>query len=168
MPELVSPAVSDIVVPRSESSLMTILIQQATTPAQIARCFPVMQQLRPHFELASFLQQVARQQEQGYRLAAIEDDGDVRAVAGYRVIENLAWGRFLYVDDLVTDDAARSNGWGGRLLDWLLETARAEGCQQFHLDSGVQRFEAHRFYLLKRMQITCHHFALKLDSAGGE
>jgi hypothetical protein len=31
-----------------------------------------------------------------------------------------------------------------------------------HLDSGVQRFAAHRFYLARRMDITCHHFALKL------
>ena len=73
----------------------------------------------------------------------------------------------MYVDDLVTDDAERSQGWGGRLLDWLIETAREAGCQQFHLDSGVQRFGAHRFYLMKRMQITCHHFALNLDSVGG-
>lgn len=146
---------------------MTVLIQLATTPAQIARCFPVMQQLRPHFEQDGFVEQVTRQQEQGYRLAAIEADGEVRAVAGYRFIETLAWGRIMYVDDLVTDDAERSQGWGGRLLDWLIETAREEGCQQFHLDSGVQRFGAHRFYLMKRMQITCHHFALNLDSVGG-
>ena len=111
--------------------------------------------------------QVARQQEQGFRLAAIEADGHVRAVAGYRVIENLAWGKFLYVDDLVTDAAARSEGWGGQLLDWLIQSAREEGCQQFHLDSGVQRFGAHRFYLMKRMQITCHHFAMTLGSVGG-
>jgi len=40
--------------------------------------------------------------------------------------------------------------------------ARAEGCAQFQLDSGVQRFGAHRFYLMKRMDITAHHFGLKL------
>jgi len=27
---------------------------------------------------------------------------------------------------------------------------------------GVQRFDAHRFYLMKRMSISTHHFTLKL------
>ncbi|MGZ5001726.1 MAG: GNAT family N-acetyltransferase, partial [Chthoniobacterales bacterium] len=31
------------------------------------------------------------------------------------------------------------------------------------LDSGVQRFDAHRFYLMKRMKISSHHFSLELD-----
>ena len=41
----------------------------------------------------------------------------------------------------------------GRLVDWLVEYARAEGCDELHLNSRVQRFDAHRFYLNKRMSI---------------
>jgi hypothetical protein len=48
------------------------------------------------------------------------------------------------------------------MLDWLIERARGEGCQSFELDSGVQRFDAHRFYLSNRMIISSHHFRLKL------
>ena len=81
-------------------------------------------------------------------------------MAGIRVMENLAWGKFLYVDDLVTASAARSQGYGDKLFDWLLDYARAGGCEQLHLDSGVQRFEAHRFYLRKRMSISSHHFSM--------
>jgi hypothetical protein len=33
------------------------------------------------------------------------------------------------------------------------------------LDSGVQRFGAHRFYLRRRMNITSHHFAIDLREA---
>jgi hypothetical protein len=35
------------------------------------------------------------------------------------------------------------------------------------LDSGVQRFGAHRFYLRRRMDITSHHFALDLRQSKG-
>jgi hypothetical protein len=38
-----------------------------------------------------------------------------------------------------------SKGYGGALFDWLVEHAREHDCDQFHLDSGVQRFRAHRF-----------------------
>ena len=67
----------------------------------------------------------------------------------------------MYVDDLITSDAARSKGFGGQLLDWLVEQAAGRGCAQLELDSGVQRFDAHRFYFRKRMKIASYHFSLK-------
>ena len=92
----------------------------------------------------------------------MEDEIGVRAVAGFRMLESLYAGRFCYVDDLVTDATGRSLGYGGVLFDWLVATARAEGCGRLELDSGVQRFAAHRFYLTKRMRISSHHFSLEL------
>jgi GNAT superfamily N-acetyltransferase len=142
---------------------MPTTIARAETPETIARCFPVMAQLRPHLAEATFVERVQRQQRQGYHLAFLESAGAPRAVAGYRFTESLSWGRFCYVDDLVTDAAARSEGHGRALFAWLVEQARLAGCEQFHLDSGVQRFDAHRFYLARRMSITCHHFALSLQ-----
>jgi GNAT superfamily N-acetyltransferase len=123
-----------------------------------------MRELRPHFKSAEkFVQQVLRQQRDGYLLAFLEADGEVRAVAGYRFLESLFSGKFLYVDDLVTRDRDRSRGFGGALLDWLVEQARANRCDTLELDSGVQRFGAHRFYLLKRMNISSYHFRIKIQ-----
>jgi GNAT superfamily N-acetyltransferase len=128
----------------------------------IARCFPVMVQLRPHLTGAdAFVEQVMRQMtERDYKLAYLEQHGEIAAVAGFRMFECLAWGRTCYVDDLVTDEGKRSGGHGGRLLDWLVEHARAAGCGQFHLDSGVQRQHAHRFYFRKGMVISSFHFGM--------
>ncbi|CAG9001433.1 MAG: Aminoalkylphosphonate N-acetyltransferase [Candidatus Celerinatantimonas neptuna] len=68
----------------------------------------------------------------------------------------------MYVDDLIVDQAQRSLGAGSLLIDWLKNYARQNNCQQLHLDSGVQRFDAHRFYLRERLRISCHHFSLDL------
>lgn len=141
---------------------MTTTISIATTDDEIQSCYPVMAQLRPHVPAGEFLARVRHQESiADYKLAYVKD-GNVKAVAGFRVSECLAWGKFLYVDDLVAKHDERSKGYGGKLLDWLIEYARAQGCEQFHLDSGVQRFDAHRFYLRKRMIIEAHHFGLKL------
>jgi GNAT superfamily N-acetyltransferase len=134
----------------------------ATSDRDIERCFPVMVQLRPHLDQARFLATIRRQEAGGFHLALLEAAGEIRAVAGFRVLDNLVGGRILYVDDLVTDAAVRSHGHGQALLDWLARRARVEGCQFLELDSGVQRFDAHRFYLTQRMQISSHHFRLKL------
>jgi GNAT superfamily N-acetyltransferase len=139
------------------------MIWQARSDAEIARCFPVMRELRAHLDdSTAFVARVKNQMAQGYRLTALEEDGEVRALAGWRISENLAWGKFLYVDDLITRAADRSRGHGESLFAWLVAEARREGCEQFHLDSGVQRFGAHRFYLAQRMEITSHHFGLQL------
>ncbi len=142
---------------------MNMHIIEATTPSDVARCFAVMRQLRTHLENEeSFVAQVERQRADGFKIAFLEDAGGVRAVAGYRMSESLFAGRNCYVDDLVTDESARSLGYGGALFDWLVAEARAAGCRQFQLDSGVHRFAAHRFYLAKRMIIAAHHFTLDL------
>jgi GNAT superfamily N-acetyltransferase len=141
---------------------MSAGIRLAQTDEEIQSCYPVMAELRPHVAADEFLRRVKQQTASaGYRLAFLQTT-EVKAVAGFRISECLAWGRFLYVDDLVAQSADRSKGYGGALFDWLVAHARAEQCAQFHLDSGVQRFAAHRFYLHKRMIIECHHFALRL------
>ena len=139
-------------------------IAVANSTEEIRRCYPVMRELRTHLaNEKEFLERVARQQKQGYQVAFLESGGQVRAVAGYRFLESLFSGKNLYVDDLVTLDADRSCGYGGQLLDWLAEEARVNNCETLELDSGVQRFDAHRFYFSKRMSISSYHFRIKLQ-----
>jgi len=137
-------------------------IHLATTDAEIAACYPVMRELRPYIAEEQFLSRVRSQEDAGYRLAYIEERTGVVAVAGFRFGETLAWGRFLYVDDLVTLPGQRSKGHGAKLLSWLKEQAEKEGCEQLHLDSGIQRKEAHRFYEREGMTMTSFHFVEKI------
>jgi GNAT superfamily N-acetyltransferase len=99
----------------------------------------------------------------GYRLvgAFVSDREQAVAVAGFRVGDSLAWGHYLYVDDLSTAPDARRQGHAGTLLDWLIDEARRLGCGQLHLDSGTgpERFEAHRLYHNHGLAIYSHHFA---------
>lgn len=144
--------------------MKNILIAVANSPEEIRRCYPVMYELRTHIDRETeFVERVIRQQQQGYRLAFLASDAEIRAVAGYRILDSLFAGKNLYVDDLVTRDADRSRGFGGQLLDWLAAEARKNECETLELDSGVQRFDAHRFYFSKRMTISSYHFRVKLE-----
>lgn len=134
------------------------VVREATTDADILAAFPVISQLRPHLKQSDFIPQIRRMMDQGYRLITAEADGVPVAAAGFRVFELLHRGVALYVDDLVTDQHARSSGYGRLLLDWLEEEGRRQGCTQVHLDSGVQRRDAHRFYFRERMAISSFHF----------
>lgn len=138
-------------------------VRIAETDDEIAATFDVMSQLRPALARDAYVPLVRRlMQEEGYRLAALHDRGRVAAVAGYRPMTMLHCGRLLYVDDLVTDAAARSHGHGRTLLDWLKEEGRRRGCRELQLISRVVREQAHRFYFREGLGIECFHFRVAL------
>lgn len=127
-----------------------------------------MLELRPRWgtaaAIADFIDDSLR--PAGYRLVGVFDgpDSDALAVAGFREARTLAWGHYLYVDDVSTVPDARRAGHAQRLMDWLTEEARRLGCEGLHLDSGVtaDRAPAHRLYMRNGLRISAHHFELDL------
>lgn len=114
----------------------------------------------------AFSMRVEGARAEGYRLIGSFEEGVERArgVAGFRTGHSLAWGFYLYVDDLSTLPEARRRGHGGALMNWLFHEARKLGCDSLHLDSGVgtDRTDAHRLYFNQGLHITSHHFAARM------
>jgi GNAT superfamily N-acetyltransferase len=131
------------------------------SPTETYLAYGPMVELRPHLlSVEDFVAQVNdRQRPDGYRLVASFEGDEVASVAGFRLAHYLAWGEFIYVDDLVTLEQFRGRGHGRRLLDWLMEEAHRLGCAQVHLDSATHRHDAHRLYLRSGYRITAFHFA---------
>ena len=130
--------------------------------AQFERSFDIYSVLRPHLEMQGFADKIQRQYSQGFRIIAIEEDTKIVALAGYRFLECTAWGRILYIDDLITDPELKRRGYASQLLDRLMHIAKAHQCDEVHLDTGHTRFDAHRLYLNKGFQLNCHHMSRKL------
>ncbi len=122
-------------------------LRDVETEDQLRACYPVMKELRPHLESEDeFVARVARQAAQGYRILAAWDGGEVVALAGYRLQENLVYERFLYVDDLVACEKQRGRRWGARLLERLSAYAERAACARLVLDTGLSNALAQRFY----------------------
>lgn len=142
------------------------MIKIAENDQEIADCFQTMKALRPDLAQADFVPLVRELMTYGYQLAYFRDEARDKAkvvcVAGFRISKNLFHGKNLYVDDLSTLDGARSKHYGRQILAWLRNLAIAQGCKAIHLDSGVQRHRAHKFYLNQNMDIVAHHFTEKL------
>jgi ribosomal protein S18 acetylase RimI-like enzyme len=138
-------------------------IHVAHSDEEILSTYDVMRQLRPHVDLSNYVALVRLlEAEVGFRLAYLTDDIRVTCVAGFRICRSIGWGKYLYVDDLVTDAECRSRGAGDEMFQWLSATAKAAGCQELRLDSALHRHAAHRFYLRERMDIACFNFRLAL------
>src|SRR3954447_4781926 len=127
-------------------------------------------ELRPQRAPAEALAALADgQRAAGYRLRAPfePDEEDAAAVAGFRVQENLAWGRHLYVDDLVTRADRRGRGHGSALMRWLAVEAGRAGGEQLHRDPGVggDRWAARRLYFNAGLRIGSYHFQRAVGGA---
>ena len=126
-------------------------------------CFNVMRELRPHLtDIDAFTAQARRQAKQGYRLLAAWQNGEVKGLAGYRVQENLLYGRFLYVDDLVAAPDARRHGLGQQLIDAVREEAQRQGCAYFVLDTALGNALGQRFYFRQGLLARGMHFCQPL------
>jgi GNAT superfamily N-acetyltransferase len=141
-----------------------IALRHAESESDVAACFPLMRILRPHLASSEeFAARTARQYEAGYRILAAWRDAVPVALAGYRTEESMIRGRFLYVDDLVTDEAERRNGLGAKLLDALADEAYRLGCACLVLDTALDNVLAHRFYYRQGLLATALRFARVIE-----
>lgn len=139
-------------------------VSVATSDGDIAACYPVMSELRPQISVKEFIPLVRHLgSTTGFKLAFLRADGEIKSVAGYRIAEWLAGGKYLEIEDLVSKASERSKGYGGLLFDWIKDLAARSGCKQVRLVSNVRRLDAHRFYLRKGMTLEAHYFSINVS-----
>ena len=107
-----------------------------SAPDWLGRAEAVHRQLRPSLD-TDYDAQMRRIIADGGEMAVVTEADTVRCVAVFRIFENTHAGRRFYVDDLVTDETARSSGAGATMLRWLEAEALARGC------GGIEIGRAH-------------------------
>lgn len=139
-------------------------IQTAKTDADILKCWKALHELRTHLEENRFLSLIKEMMTEGYQLAFIEGEaGYAVSIVGFRYQQFTYNGKHFYIDDLSTLPEARGKGHAGALIDHVCELAKERGYGVVTLDSGHQRFDAHRLYLNKGFTIASHHFSKKIN-----
>jgi ribosomal protein S18 acetylase RimI-like enzyme len=133
--------------PEPSAAPLVVELRHAATREAVAACFPVIVELRPLLkDAAEWCDRAMAMRDAGYRVLAAWRGDRALALAGYRVSENLIYGRFLYVDDLVSATDHRGKGLGARLLQELSAIGSREGCRRLVLDTAAANTSARRFY----------------------
>lgn len=125
----------------------------------IVDCWMAFSELRKNISSCEeFIRRWNIQKNEGYKIYFIRDDDDgVVAAIGFRIFHTMAWGKILYIDDLIALPGSRGKGLGAALLQYAKTTAREYKCDAVHLDTGYQRHEAHISYLRNGFTLNCHH-----------
>ena len=87
-------------------------------------------------------------QESWLGLFVLEDRGQIQSTCYLNIIPNLTRSASPYgiIENVITDAAARRNGYGKRIIAYALETAWAAGCYKVMLQTGSKKESTHDFY----------------------
>lgn len=112
---------------------------------------------RPNIE-GDYLAYMRRMAQEGAHVMHLVDEGEVRALAVWRDYLTTYCGRRFEIDDLVTDEAHRSQGYGATIMRCLEAKAAEIGADAVMLVSATHRTHAHRFYFRERFLATAFLF----------
>lgn len=117
------------------------------TEQQLKECFPVLKELRPHLSFEEYVDIYNQAHDSdGYEIVAIRKNNEVVALMGYRILSDFVRGRHLYIDDLVSTETARSQGYGAKLLKYAEELAPKIDCKVLRLCTGIENDRGIQFY----------------------
>src|SRR4051812_15137823 len=109
--------------------------REITNEQDLHAIFPLVQFLRQHLTLETFLTWLQQQRADGYVLVAGYAGARAVVAAGYRLTCTLARGPHLFVDDLVTTSDEQGKGYGAGMVQWLRQKAADAGLARVYLDS---------------------------------
>ncbi|MDD4976786.1 MAG: GNAT family N-acetyltransferase [Bacteriovorax sp.] len=117
------------------------------TKIDLERCFPILKELRPSLTLSEyiFIYDQAHRTD-GYEIVAIEENGKILSVMGYRILYDFVRGKHIYIDDLVSTEEARSKGLGAELLFYAESVAKELNCNGLRLCTGLDNNRGMKFY----------------------
>jgi len=108
--------------------------------------YEVLSQLRESLSYDEFEDLIYDMRHMEYKMIGLFEKERLITYAGVCVQTNLYHKRHLYIFDLVSDRAFRSQGYGRVMMEYLRDYAKMAACENLVLSSGLQREDAHRFY----------------------
>lgn len=113
---------------------------------ELEEAYEVLKELRPELSYDEYEDLVYAMRHQEYKIFGLYHQGKLSTYAGVAVQVNLYWKRHLFLYDLITTKAFRSQGHGKEMLEYLEDYAKITNCTMLVLTSSFIREDAHRFY----------------------
>ena len=133
-------------------------IRELSSVEEMCSVYPIMAQMYDNMSSKQYEDLIKSRHGSGYRMLGVYEDGKCIAAAGFWIGIRFYCGKFIQIDNLVTDTQYRSKGVGGKILNWVKKLGKKEGCKRVLLDSYVENFDAHQFFYREGFIIRGYHF----------
>lgn len=86
-------------------------------------------------------------------LIALDDNNKIQGIATLSIIMGPIVRHIAYLEDFVTDESVRGQGYGTALWNAMVDWSRKKGCTELNFTSGQGRESAWKFYQSKGAEI---------------
>lgn len=132
-------------------------------PSQIGSVIPLIQELNNYKHPEAVLKQrFAEMVTQNYECAALFDGDKLVGVAGMWFCTRHYSGRSVELDHVIIADAYRHRGLGKQFMKCIYDYVAQKGYQVVELNTYVQNYRSHKFYMNEGFEILGYHFLKKL------
>lgn len=136
-----------------------IIIKKLSSKAEITLAFPILIQHHKHISENDFLKYIDEiLEEKNYQMIGAYLENKLVGIAGYWILTRFYSGKYIQVGNMVVNENLRSSGIGKKILQFIEDEGKKQGCQHFILDSRLDNTKSHDFYLREGFEIMGYHF----------
>ena len=132
-------------------------------PTQINTIIPLVQKLTNHKVSDAILKQrFAEMVTQNYECAGIYDGDKLIGISGLWFCTRHYAGKTVELDHIFIEESYRNKGLGKKFMKCIYDYVTQKGCQTAELNTYVQNYPSHKFYMNEDFEILGYHFLKKL------
>jgi GNAT superfamily N-acetyltransferase len=123
---------------------------------------PFLELLNPGLAKEVLLQRLSEMNQQGYICVGGYMGGQLIAISGLWILNKAYVGRHIEPDNVVVHPDYRSTGVGEKMMQWIFNYGRDNGCIASELNCYTSNNAALRFYLNQGYDVLGFHLQKKL------
>lgn len=120
---------------------------------------PLVKQLNPDTPFETLADRLGEMIHQGYECIGVwNDENHLIAICGIWITTRLYVGKFIEPDNVVVDQKYRGNGIGEKMMKWVYEYGKSQGCVASELNAYVINDKGHKFWFNEGYRVLGFHF----------
>ncbi len=130
--------------------------------SNVAEIKPLLIKLYPTIGADIIAERLTAVSQTDWECLCLRYHGEIVGVSGFRVMDRICYGKFMYVDHFIIDEPYRTKGASRTLLEHIIKMSRGLACEAIILDTFVTNAVAQRFWMNNGFSIVGFHFKQQL------
>ena len=125
---------------------------------KISAIIPLLRLLNPALAATTLEQRLQEMVVEGYQCVGVYDNDELVGICGLWIMTKYYVGRYIEPDNMVIHPLYRSQGLGKKLMDWIDDYARSQGCVASELNCYLSNVAAQKFWKKEGYEAIAFHY----------